>query len=210
MCTIQDIISTNFLLEDLKDQQKPWPVFDKSWLLGKDPSAVVNSKDIRFSSFVVGVAEVVNFVAAQGLFDISWLYRGSANVLSDYALTGIMWICFHKNYTQEDVEKFDQRKTYIEYFKAKAELVACLSAKEQACWIAKECYYNTIYKIIGAAIILTAPQQPRALLSLHKIAAKIISWVVVMKPFYKLVDWVDLKLHATMYHLAEKNQAQLS
>jgi hypothetical protein len=211
MSTIEEIISTNFLLEDLKDQQKLWPVVDKRWLLSKNHNACVTSGDIKCSSIVVGIAEAVNFVATQILFIISWRFRGTEEVVYQYAFHGLMKICFPKKYTEEDILKFDHKITYVDYFKAKSELIACLSAKEQAYWFVKECCFNTIFKIIAAAIILKSPiPGPLGLVSLHRCAALMISVAVIGEPFHQCVDWVDHKWHVMIYHLAKKNHAQLT
>lgn len=151
MSTIGEITSTNYLYEDSKQ-------FDSSWLKGVNLNTEVTKANKIQSSYVVAVAEAVNYVAHAALLGLSCYCSGKATVLTAGCFTLMSMLCarfmFRKNLTKEDIETFDHRKSYVQYFQAKAELVACLSFNDQVKWLAKECLNSVAYKAIAAACIL--------------------------------------------------------
>ncbi len=215
MSTIQEIVSTNYLFED----KTP---FDPSWLKGKDYSQSVSSFHKNQSSFVVAIAEIVHCVAEGALLSIIGIYSREA-LMNSLSIQVFLKLLSPKSYEKEDIEKFKQRKTYLEYFKAKAELVACLSAKQQGLLLLNECFSKTWRKVACAAFISLAPQnvlfvRPGNVIGvrdlLHRVCfpltALIISYSNLHRVFKDVLDVAEAHLHVIINDLVTKNQAQLT
>ncbi len=125
-------------------------------------------------------------------------------------------LLFPKPYEKEDIEKFKQRKTYVEYLKAKGELVACLSAKERGLWLLHECFSKTWRKVAGVALIALSGQH------LPVLAINPLAWAVlracahylslrqVATVVFGVLNFAEAHLHVFAYDLASKNQKQLT
>jgi hypothetical protein len=208
MSTIQEIVSTNYLYEDKT-------AFDPSWLQGKDFSNSVSSFHKNQASLVVAIAEIVQGVAQGALLLISYQFLNSEQLISFLSIHAFLKLLSPTGYTKEDIEKFQQRKTYVEYLKARAELVACLSAKEKGLWLLNECFSKTLRKVAGVAF-LSLTSQNFAVFARNPLLQPTLRCVGVFFSSSVLgylikdvLDFAEAHLHSYVYHLAEKNQAQL-
>jgi hypothetical protein len=201
MSAIQEVVSKNYLFEDQT-------ALDPFWRKGKDLSNFVSDSQVFF---VVAIAEIVNGVAQGALLWIGLQDLNSEQFIFILKLSAFLKLIWPKGYEKADIEKFKQRKTYVEYFKGKAEIVACLSAKQQALWLLNECFSKTWRK--GACVVFIS-------LTRHNLAVfarnpllqptlmsviMFISYRVLLSLFKDILDFAEAHLHVFTYDLVSKN-----
>ena len=203
MSSISEITPSDNLLEKF--------TLDAPSIKDKDISVQLSQEATLQSSIIVALAETVDYVARAAIYGVSVSFIGYDQLALQSALLGIMKLLFNKQYTKEDIEKFDNRQSYVQSFKEKSIAVANLSAQDKAYWLAKQVFTSTIFKVIAAAIILTLPAQLPAganvvRFTVHRCIANITALNITGMQTENLLNYVEAKMHSYVYHLVEKQQ----
>lgn len=167
------------------------------------------------SGVIVALAEATHYIGYATLFGLSFNFLGIERVCFHYAVAGFFKLLQNKTYTKDDIEQFDNRTSYLQYFKEKTDHITHLSAKDQMFWLWKESFANTIFKVMAAAIILKSPAHfvlrfSATPYNLLRFMALGIGLSYVNKPFYQLLDYAEKKMYSFVYHKAQHQQMSLS
>jgi hypothetical protein len=203
MSSISEITPSDNLLEKF--------ALDSSSIKDKDISGQLPQEATLQSSIIVALAETVDYVARAVIYGVSVSFIGYDQLVLQSVAMGILKLLLNKQYTKEDIEKFDNRQSYVQAFKEKSIAVANLSPKDKAYWLSKQVLTSTIYKVIAAAIILTLPAQLPVganvvLFTLHRYTAVITALNITGMQTENLLNYAEAKMHSYVYHLVQKQQ----
>lgn len=206
MSAIQGFSIENALFEDKGFLD---PSYAQAQDLGLQTTLIKNFS----SGAIVALAETIHFIGYAALFGLSVNFLGKERVCFHYCVAGFFKLLENKTYTKDDIEKFDNRPSYLQNFQEKTERVKRLSAKDQMFWFFKESFANTIFKVMAAALILQSPTRVvwnfRAIpLNLLRCTALAVGLSYVTHPLHLLLDYAEGKMHSFVYHKAE-NQRDL-